>query len=329
MGTLRALGIVYIFTVSFPFLTGCSSESAAGTAPASYAGLTTQAGITADNSEALAETALDGAAPGDSGLANASSSPNSVDEEQLIGIARSLNSALRGVDMSRASTGQSATATVTSASNTDTSPCGGTLGYSFSYDDVSGAFTGTFNFNSYVDCADNSKITGSVTLDGTLLLANLELTTATMTFSALTYEEGSESMTLTGDIVMEYISLWNYKATMNMDFRDNVQNETYRLQNYIVDITQNFASSYIDVDISGKAYHPNYGYVTVSTTTLVRIYDGDANPTSGVVELLGSGASKVMVTFTTNDTYTMDIDSDGDTTFETSKSCTWSTDTCI
>lgn len=328
MGYLRLLGLLVVVSFTSNLLTGCSSDSG-GVAPASYSGITTQASVTSENSEALAEAALDGAAPGDSGLANAAPSGQTEDKEQLMGVSRSLRSAFNNVDMSQGSSSQAGIATVTSNSDTDTSPCGGTLAYSFSFDDVTGEYSGTFTFTNYVDCDDKSKINGSLTASGVLNLSTYVLTSMNMTFTALTYEEDSESITLSGTMDMASVSTLNYTMTMNLDFRDNVKNETYRLENYIVDITEDFAGFYIDIDVSGKVYHPSYGYVTVTTTMLIRIYNADENPTSGVVELAGAGGSKVVVTFTTNDTYTMDIDSDGDTTFETSKNCTWSTDTCI
>jgi len=326
MGYPRIFGLFVVLSITGMTLTGCSSDSASGVTPASYAGVTTEASITATNSEDLTEAALDGGAPGDSGLASATAS-QSADREQLMGMARSLGSAMRGVDMSQASGSQAGIAAVSSNSDTETSACGGTLSYNFSFDDATGAYSGTFTFSNYVDCDDKSIINGSLTAEGVLNLSTLVLTSMNMTFTALTYEEGSESMTLSGTMDMNSISAFNYTMTMNLDFRDNVKNETYRLENYVVDITDNI--SYIDVDISGTVYHPTHGYVAVTTTTLIRIYSTDENPTSGVVELAGSGGSKVVVTFNTNDTYTMDIDSDGDATFETTQNCTWSTDTCI
>lgn len=328
MGYLRILSLSVILSITGMALTACSSDSGSGVAvtPASYSGVTTQASITTTNSEDLTEAALDGGAPGDSGLANATAG-QSPDSEQLMGMARSLGSAMRGVDMSQASGSQAGIAAVSTNSDTTTSACGGTLAYSFSFDDATGAYNGTFTFTNYVDCDDKSTINGSLTAEGVLNLSTYVLTSMNMTFTALTYEEGSESMTLSGTMDMNSISAFNYTMTMNLDFRDNVKNETYRLENYVVNITDYI--SYIDVDISGTVYHPTHGYVAVTTTTTVLIYSTDENPTSGVVELVGSGGSKVVVTFNTNDTYTMDIDSDGDTTFETSKSCTWSTDTCI
>lgn len=330
MGYSRILGLFVILNFTGITLTGCSSDSGSGSgsgvAPASYTGTTTQASVTAENSESLAEAALDGGAPGDSGLANATAD-QSPDREQLMGMARSLGSAMQGVDMSQASGGLSGLAAVTTNTDTVTSACGGTLAYNYTFDDVTGAYNGTFTFSNYVDCDDKSTINGSLTAEGVLNLSTYVLTSMNMTFTALTYEEGSESMTLSGTMAMNSISTLNYTMTMNMDFRDNVKNETYRLENYVVNITDSIL--YVDIDISGTVYHPTHGYVTVTTTTSVRINNTDENPTSGVVELVGTGGSKVRVTFTTNDTYTMDIDSDGDTTFETSKSCTWSTDTCI
>ncbi len=45
--------------------------------------------------------------------------------------------------------------------------------------------------------------------------------------------------------------------------------------------------------------------------------------------MVGAGSCENTGTFISNNTYTLDIDKNGDTAIDATKSCTWSTNTCI
>jgi len=331
MGYLRLLGLLVVTSFTSNLLTGCSSDSGSGVAPASYAGITTQASVTSENSEALTDAALDGASGGVGSNASATQG-QTADKKQLLGLAHSLGSAIKGMDLSNQS-GSRSMGAIQSDSGSVTSPCGGTLTYSYTFDDVTGEFTINSTFNEYVDCDDSSILSGAFKLNATgwaydAYAQEYYYGSATMEFTTLTYKEGSESMTMTGSIAMSMSSATSYTMTMNFDYRDNVANETFRLENYVVTVTEDATG--VNMSIVGNVYHPVHGYVSVTTLSTVRINFADGYPSAGQVDLDGASNSKVRVTFIDKDTYTLDIDSsDGGASFETTKTCTWSTDTCI
>ena len=328
MGFSKYLRLFMALGVVTAALGGCSSDSAsAGPAPASYSGKTTEATVTSDNSKDIGNSSIDGAGAGLSFGSLAASGQNS-NKAQLLGLASNMHSRMMELDVSSTGNSQTSLAAVNTYNNTVTSNCGGSYSYSYTLDSVTYAYSGTYTYNGYVDCKDKGTTSGTVTYSGTYNLSGAYFPTLKYEFTALTYTYDNESMTMTGSFDLTMTSLLNYSFTMNMDFRDNIKNVTFKLENYVAAVVEDASKTFADIQLSGKIYHSVHGFVAVSTTTALRAYAADDYPTSGVMKLVGTSNSAVIVTFTSNDTYTLQIDSNGDATYETTKSCTWSTDTC-
>ncbi|MDH5444408.1 MAG: hypothetical protein OEY52_02560 [Gammaproteobacteria bacterium] len=329
LNKLKTIGLLSLFAI----ITACSSDSnppaSSGSAPASYAGANTEASVDSTNGEKLAESMMDGSS-GSKAAGNITGG-DTEDKEQLVGVIRHIRDAIEGVDTSNPTfTGSDFAEVISVPASTETSPCGGTMSTSYTVDTVSGQYSMTMTFSNFIYCTDKSKMNGSMSVTGGFDPSTYKPLTMKATFTALTYTDASESMTMTGTMDMETLSTVSYRATMNLDMRDNNANETYRLVNYITTVTEDAATNptKADMTISGKFYHPTYGFITVNTTTALHFVYPDLNPTTGVVVLTGAGGSKATMTMLTKDTYKLEVDTNGDSTIDVTKNCTWSTSTC-
>jgi hypothetical protein len=124
-------------------------------------------------------------------------------------------------------------------------------------------------------------------------------------------------------------------------FRDGIKNKTYKYSDYTLASEEIITKSKVSysstmTDVSGRFYHPDYGYVDVTTPSLLDLISmknplklldrimSDPNvlyPTEGTLAISGAknSAAKIEVfageSFDTSG-YTITADADGDGTFE-------------
>ena len=80
-------------------------------------------------------------------------------------------------------------------------------------------------------------------------------------------------------------------------------------------------SSYVNVEVSGKYYDSDYGYVTITTLTPLCIYYNDSFPSDGVFVItgdtgIGGGSTKAQLTVLSSTTYQVEADTNGDGTYD-------------
>lgn len=71
-------------------------------------------------------------------------------------------------------------------------------------------------------------------------------------------------------------------------------------------------SGYVEFEVSGRYYDPDYGYVDFHTDTPFHIDDGDEWPSAGVLIVEGEGGTEAQLTALSSTTYIVDADTDGD-----------------
>ena len=86
------------------------------------------------------------------------------------------------------------------------------------------------------------------------------------------------------------------------------------IQNYSITIDE-FAG-YVEVEIVGTFYHPDFGYVTLATPEPLVLHDGDEWPESGTLTVTGANDSKAKLTAIDHLTCTVEVDHNGDGTYE-------------
>jgi len=105
-----------------------------------------------------------------------------------------------------------------------------------------------------------------------------------------------------------------------MDMR--VQDGTGRVckvENYQLDITD--GGGYEQIQVSGRFYDPDYGYVVLQTISPFIVYYNDEYPSSGQLVLTGatvpgSGPASIMLTAIDADNCQVEADIDGDGDYE-------------
>ena len=303
------------------FLTACGGGGGGGggsPSGISYTGLTIEATIDENNAEDLSTGAYQGgqtgAAFGSVGAIQAGESVP-VGRPRTLKVSQVLDDALHKVDLTSRSGGTFVGAIYTE-SDTIYGDCGGSASFTISADDQTGDFSGSFNFNNY--CEGGVTISGDVNISGQLDVNTEELIEFDFSFDSLTATSGSDSFTLDGNISFDN-TISPATMTMTMLLQDNNTGKVYKVKDYIMTLTEEV--NYVDVEVSGTYFDPDYGYVSITTTAPLCIYDGDDYPSDGVIVVtgntgIGGGSTMARLTALSSTTYQVEADTNGDGTYD-------------
>ncbi len=275
--TLFALGAVLI--------AGCGGGGGGETsASVSYTGVTTEAVVTDTNAESLTAAAIETA--GTSELGNLVIAGDLAEETPAQGLSLPGLAKLLAEMKNLGQLAGPAVATGSTASQTVSGSCGGsaTLSGTNSGDDVNVNITGNITYSAYCEATPegNATINGSITFTLVGTVDNFVFNVAT-SYLAITAGGQSVAYSLSYTLTVNGSSA---TATMTANYR-GADGKVYRIENYQVALS-NYGQT---VAISGKLYHPDHGYVTVSTPTPLQYSScsGYYRPTSGVLRITGAG----------------------------------------
>jgi len=309
--------ILIALCLSFALI-GCGGGSGGGgedlDTGLNYTGESAPAEVDENNATAIAAGAL---AAGQTGTVMTSSeaSPDDPDPTDLqiehfrsLNVPRILGDAARLMDLSpplhRLSLNAEANRTI---SETEDGPCGGSVSYTLAVNDVSGEFNGTFTFLNY--CDHGVTISGNARVAGRVDLNSEEIINVTFWFDNLT----DGTMTMDGEMSMDF-SGSPMVCTLECLLKDKTTGKIYWAKEYHIEIYR--YADRIEVDISGRYYHPDHGYVEVSTVEVFVIHDGDDWPTSGILLMLGANNTRVRLTVIDETFCRIEADCDGDGNYE-------------
>jgi hypothetical protein len=302
------------FTLAFAFA-GCSGggggsdDSGGGASGLTYSGVMTPALVDESNAEEITGGAFATGLIGD-GMVGLS-----VDQQidsyhirnfRSVKVPIVLSDSLNLVDFTSASSGGIQAATQTESDIIEGS-CGGTMSYSVSVDDAQGTFNGSFTFSDY--CNDGAIINGAARFNGKMDVDSGNFIEATFSFDNLS---GGE-LILDGEIQIDFAATPNV-VTFNAYGKDPVTGAVFWIQNYSITIDE-FAG-YVEIEMAGTFYHPDFGYVILSTPEPLVLHDGDEWPESGTLIVTGANDSKAKLTAIDHLTCTVEVDRDGDGTYE-------------
>jgi len=312
------------------FLGGCGGGDSSTGATLTFTGVVTQATITQPNGEDIVQNAYQAGANGNTLGNSAGNIPTSIQaaghdtpsRPLPIMVAQPLMSGLKQV---LANQPQSNSVVAVNFSTTVAGSCGGALNYSMNLNETTFDMNGMVNYDNF--CEADVTTSGTVTTS-----VNLISGAANMAFNGLTTSTGNRSYTSDGTIAFNYYDylLNSVTITMNMLMRDNVLDKVFKTEDYIIDLSfgpdldADQIPDYVDASYSGRFYHPAYGYVDITTPTVIRTYAVDTWPTSGVLVATGAGGATVTLTALSNTSYQVDIDEDGISPVEYTNTGNWS-----
>jgi len=276
-----------------------------------YDGSTAQAAITPLNAAALAAGAFAG------GLSNAGTAPQSLKllqrtDSSQIDVFRPLQyplvlaHGLRRIE-SDAELNISGLSKVVTESSSLRGGCGGELTYTLTFDRISANFSGDILFADY--CDDGVVISGDTDIDGTFETGSGVFTTATFIFDDM----ADEFHTLDGEITLD-LSDTPLCATFTAYSQDNQTGEVYRLKNYSINLFEFFDR--VEIEIFGTFYHPDDGFVRLTTPEPFIVFENDDWPASGQLLIQGGSDTAAHLIAVDPAHYQIKADTDGDGIFE-------------
>jgi hypothetical protein len=185
--------------------------------------------------------------------------------------------------------------------------CGGRLSYSIDFIVKSGFFNGSFSFENY--CDQGITLAGETDIDGTYGVDTGDYTTAHFSFASLS----DGTITLEGDISIDFLHP-PISATFSAHSKDSESGQVYWIKDYSMNITK-FAG-YIEIEIFGTFYHPDHGFVNLTTTEPFIVHDEDDWPTSGLFVIQGEKNTQAELSALDQLTCSVAADTDGDGVFD-------------
>ena len=327
---------VFLLILSFLFaFWGCSSgggssSSGGGDVDAtglSYTGATSEATVDGDNAQALTEDALSGGSTSFGGGRVAGAATSGTQKVQKpIKLALMMKNLIGKIRISPPA-GGGAVGAIQSMSDTIDGSGGGTADFSISVDTVSGDFTGSITFNSFSEVGVTYD--GSAGFSGVAIFVDEEfqgyIDSFTFDYDSVTCSSFGTSFTIDGTMAFaDFYYEWPYPyVTMNMVYRDEGTGKTYQMVNFVISFDFEWLGSEDDgfyYRIEGTFYHPDYGYVTLTTTQDIWQYVYDAYPSYEgeliVTGAIGSGGgntyARLVIGQINYNTYEIYADIDGD-----------------
>jgi hypothetical protein len=274
-----------------------------------YAGTTSQAAITQMNAEALAAGAFAGGIS--SGVPNSlsltqSSNADPLDVFRPLRFPLVLGDSLRRIELGTTllSFGKP---TVTTENDNFEGSCGGELKSTITLNRISGKFSGNLLFTDY--CDGGIIISGQTDVDGTFEVFSGNFNTATFAFDDLS--DGSH--TLEGQISMDF-SDTPITATFSAYSKDEQTGKIYWIKDYSLNLAE--LAGYVEIEIFGTFYHPDNGFVTLSTSEPFIIHDEDDWPASGQLVIKGDGDTEARLIAIDQLRYSIEADTNGDGIFD-------------
>jgi hypothetical protein len=209
-------------------------------------------------------------------------------------------------------------------SNTIPGNCGGTISYIINRDADLSSMTeedsGTFSANDL--CNNGARVNGSATLSGNIdLSAGTGTLTLTLNQITLSYPPKSD-VTLDGNVT-GVLNASGLNLTVDIVKRNNNLGNVFWMNNYTVTASYDEVNNLLNLgqgscsfELTGRFYHPDYGYVDLSTPTGIQAYVDlatlDIGITSGAIVCTGNASTKAKLTPLSADTFEVQADANGD-----------------
>lgn len=197
--------------------------------------------------------------------------------------------------------------------------CGGSSATDSTYEAATGKLSGTIADTNY--CQAGTTKNGQFAFTGTLTQATATMD-LTITFTNYGIKDATSDSLINGTVLVRGTPTAS-TLTMNAAVKDNLSNVESKLENLV--LTQATTAAATELGLEGRFLHPAFGYVDLSSPTVLRTNAGDKHPSSGVLLMSGAQNSKARVTYLTNAQYRVEVDETGSGTFALVGSYDWLT----
>jgi hypothetical protein len=309
---------LFLFTLALAACGGGGGGGGGTSVPSDYTGATTQATLTATNTQSIVDGGWErsingeqvGATIGNILVATLPSTTALGASPETVSPTHPAQAFRTWVLNFTSPTPQSVQpAATTSGDLPTTGSCGGSGTYTLNLDTTTGSFSGNFVFQSY--CWDNVTLNGTTPFSGSIGQNNFQVK---LTYSNLENNLEGVVTTLTQGFLSGTLSFDNTGTpTSETDNFDYVLIDSASQKNYWV---HNFAAvSNIQngqVTIQGRYYDYDEGYVDVSTITPLLFNDttNPYQPTQGVLLFTGNN-SQARLTFNSDGSTTIELSTGG------------------
>lgn len=285
-------------------LAACGGGGSSAGGGSDYTGATTPAAVTTSNAKALSSDAYSGSqlSVAASGVAKVATDSNGQSAllQQAAGILKSSVTTIVG------SSNPLAKVVAATAQNT-VYGYSGSFAYSITYDQASGAFSGTITFSQYKDGSTSPGLAGSIAFSGDYNQATDSFTSLNISMSSLVGTVAGKSYGMAGSVFFN-TSGASETVRMSVVLTDKESGRTYWVKDYFLVLTGT------TLTVTGTYYDPIHGYVILSTVNPLTVSTVDAMPTSGQLLFTGSNGTKARLTFT-GGVYTVEVDTVGNETY--------------
>ncbi|PLX95570.1 MAG: hypothetical protein C0621_03460 [Desulfuromonas sp.] len=193
----------------------------------------------------------------------------------------------------------------------ETGSCGGTLAVQVFVNEQTLAFSATLFAASY--CDDETILDGTLQLSGHLD-STLTLSDVITTFTPLRLQSEGLDVTLAGTFDRPAVLNEVAETRLNLHLRDNLDNKTYRLLDYRT--TRGVIGDHFSETVSGRAYHPDYGYIDLLTATPLLRRLSEEYPYAGTLLCRGAEERQIRFRAISNAAYHINADLNSDGLFD-------------
>jgi hypothetical protein len=190
--------------------------------------------------------------------------------------------------------------------------CGGQGTGTFSVDDATGEFWGDLAFSDY--CDSDVTLNGKTSFSGTIDTATGQFVRMSFDFNKLKGRDLSSAFVIDGTMYLVHQD-FETAMTMNLFIEDSQDSDVFWLNDYHLLVVEEFST--MAINISGKYYNPDHGYVTLSTQQDLILDVYSLVPVSGVLLAIGKngsagGPTTARLTCHSDGMFQAEADTDGD-----------------
>jgi len=302
-------------------IAGCSSGSAGPPPTLNYTGVTTPVTIDADNAGTLLLGAYEGGLMASVfnilGAAQAESAQPSTIPRMLV-LTESFKAFLSKLDLQPQASAPYAGAIITD-SDTLFGSCGGSVYYDVSLDSIFGDFSGTADFREYCDASNPDLVLDGITdFAGDYEVFSLEIDDFSFICRDLNVTSSAGSYVLNGSLNGS-VSAAQADLTTSSVLQDTGTGKTYWLKDFVIKAFR--GNGFVEIELSGRYYDHDHGYVDVFSSEPFRVYDYEDWPASGILTMEGAegeqgGKTVARLIVLDGDLFMIEADMDGDGIFD-------------